>query len=139
MVETVALIPSPDHGLEDAVILMTGSKVVIEVSYHRGGGLVFGRIEFTGVIGVNIASEPVAVPPTGSFDKVIKSEPTPWAEGLLANLNAAFYPGTPNLYRLYLSNYGLMDIIAEEVRAEMDLSSSSLLAMPIPTEGNRPS
>jgi hypothetical protein len=126
MTETVALIPSPDHGLEDAVLVMTGSKVVIEVTYHRGGDTAFGRIEFTGVLGVNIASEPVSIPASGSYDKVIRSEATPWSQGLLENLNAAFYPGTPSLYRLYLSNYGSIDIVAEGVHSEMNLPSSGL-------------
>lgn len=129
MTETVALIPSPDHGLEDAAIVMAGSKVIVEMSYDRAGILVFGRIEFTGVLGVNIASEPVAAPSPGTYDKVIRAEATPWSDGLLANLEAAFYPGTPQLYRLYLSNYGLIDILAQDVQAEMDLTSSSLLGI----------
>jgi hypothetical protein len=127
MTDIIAPIPSPDHGVEDAIIVMTGSKVVIEVSYDHGGNIVFGRIEFRGVLGVNIASEPVAVPASGSYDKVIRSETTPWSQGLLDNLNAAFYRGTPNLYRLYLSNYGSIDILAEDVQAEMNLPSSRLL------------
>lgn len=129
MNEILIRIPSPEHGLEDVVIAMVGSSMFIEVSYHRDRETLFGRFEFTFVLGSNVESELVSAPPAGTYDNLIEAEQNEWSRSLANKVHKAFYPATPKLYQVYLTNFGLVSIVAADVQAELDLRSPTLSAI----------
>lgn len=121
MTVSLARIPSPGHGLEDSAIAMAGSSVMIDVSYQQHGRTLFGRIEFGAVLAIDIGTELVSGPVAGTYDELVRSEPNEWAKALLAKLSMPFYCATPTFYQIYLSNTGMVNILAGTAEVQMDM------------------
>lgn len=99
-------------GIEDVQVNFAGTTLILNIFYEYQGTIRKTTVKFIGVLAYRIVTEPAAFCEEHAYDSIIIDNGDRWLREIVSAVNPDILLDSPNIYKIFLSNFGSTHVIA---------------------------